>query len=177
MAGRILVMRALRVPKVTLGTAAMSSNARSKIGTREVVGFGFNGQPMYQDRPDFPFPAIRWKEPTPDICALREKEKGDWRKLSIEEKKTLYRASFCQTFAEFKAPTGEWKSVIGFTLLLMSGAFWLFYGMKYCFYPPLPESFNEESRRLQLRRIIDLHTNPIDGLASRWDYDADDWKK
>lgn len=41
--------------------------------------------------------------------ALREKEKGDWKKLSIHEKKALYRASFCQTFEEFKAPTGEWK--------------------------------------------------------------------
>ena len=40
---------------------------------------------------------------------LREKEKGDWKKLTVEEKKTLYRASFCQTFAEMEAPTGDWK--------------------------------------------------------------------
>lgn len=51
------------------------------------------------------------------IQALREKEKGDWRKLSIEEKKALYRHSFCQTFAEFEAPDPEWKDVMGWTLI------------------------------------------------------------
>lgn len=40
---------------------------------------------------------------------MREKEKGDWKKLTLHEKKALYRSSFCQTFAEFKAPTGDWK--------------------------------------------------------------------
>lgn len=67
MAGRILAMRALRVPKVPFGTAAMSSDNHSVIGNREVVGYGFNGQPNYVDRADFPMPAIRWREPTPDI--------------------------------------------------------------------------------------------------------------
>lgn len=52
--------------------------------------------------------------------ALKEKEKGDWKRLSIEEKKALYRASFCQTFSEFKAPTGEWKMAIGGVLIAVS---------------------------------------------------------
>lgn len=38
-----------------------------KIGTREIVGFGFNGLPTYVDRVDFPFPAIRFREETPEI--------------------------------------------------------------------------------------------------------------
>jgi cytochrome c oxidase subunit 4 len=38
-----------------------------KIGNREVVGFGWNGEPTYYDRPDFPMPAIRFKESTPDV--------------------------------------------------------------------------------------------------------------
>lgn len=62
--------------------------------------------------------------------ALREKEKGDWRKLNIEEKKALYRASFRQTFAEFQAPTGEWKSVVGLGLFFISFGLWFFYGLK-----------------------------------------------
>ena len=45
------------------------------------------------------------------LQALREKEKGDWKKLTLEEKKTLYRASFCQTFAEMEAGDGDWKGV------------------------------------------------------------------
>ena len=56
-------------------------------GKREIVGFGWNGLPTYVDRCEFPFPSIRFKETTPEILALREKEKGDWKKLTIEEKK------------------------------------------------------------------------------------------
>lgn len=62
--------------------------------------------------------------------ALREKEKGDWSKLSIEDKKTLYRASFRQTFAEFKAPNGEWKSLLGISIFITSFALWIFYALK-----------------------------------------------
>merc|ERR1711911_474652 len=97
---------------------------REKIGTREIVGFGMNGQPNYIDRVDFPMPAIRYKEVDRDIQILKEKEKGDWKKLTIEEKKALYRASFCQTFSEMKAPTGEkvncW-AVSGFCFTLTLG--------------------------------------------------------
>lgn len=45
----------------------------------------------------------------------------------MQEKKELYRASFCQTFAEMDAPTGEWKSIlagvatgVGLALLLFT---------------------------------------------------------
>lgn len=57
--------------------------------------------------------------------ALREKEKGDWKKLSIEEKKALYRASFRQTFSEFQAPSGAWKGYVGVTLMLVSFSIWM----------------------------------------------------
>lgn len=40
---------------------------KDKIGTREIVGYGFNGVPNYADRLDYPLPAIRWKEETPEI--------------------------------------------------------------------------------------------------------------
>ncbi|XP_047001791.1 cytochrome c oxidase subunit 4 isoform 1, mitochondrial [Schistocerca americana] len=150
---------------------------RAKIGNREIVGYGFNGQPSYMDRTDFPMPAIRFKETTPDIEALRQKEKGDWRKLSIEEKKALYRASFCQTFAEMQAPTGEWKSIIGFTLIGVSLSLWIYMAMKLWVYKPLPSTFTEERREAQLRRMINLQVNPVEGLASKWDYEKNDWKK
>jgi len=58
--------------------------------------------------------------------ALKEKEKGDWKKLSIEEKKALYRASFRQTFSEMDAPTGEWKGILGFTAMVLAGGVWLY---------------------------------------------------
>lgn len=67
--------------------------SKSKIGKREVVGYGVNGDEHYIDRLDFPMPAIRFKEPTADILALREKEKGDWKKLSMDEKKACKKSS------------------------------------------------------------------------------------
>lgn len=41
-----------------------------KIGNREIVGFGLNGEPSYIDRLERPMPAIRFKENTPDIQVL-----------------------------------------------------------------------------------------------------------
>lgn len=34
-----------------------------------------------------PYPAIRFREETDEIKKLREKEKGDWSKLTLDEKK------------------------------------------------------------------------------------------
>ena len=55
---------------------------------------------------------------------LREKEKGDWKKLSKEEKKILYRASFCQTLVETETTDGEWKMVLAMTLFGISVGVW-----------------------------------------------------
>ncbi|VVC89669.1 unnamed protein product [Leptidea sinapis] len=41
---------------------------------------------------------------------------------------------------------------------------------------PLPPSFSKESQMAQLRRMLELRVNPIDGLSSKWDYDNDRWK-
>ncbi|GLV39692.1 Cytochrome c oxidase subunit 4 [Carabus blaptoides fortunei] len=151
-------------------------DTRKLIGEREIVGHGINSQPYYLDNPSFPFPAIRYKEPTPEILALREKEKGDWRNLTIDEKKCLYRATFCQTFAEINAPTGEWKSTVGLALVCISLAAWVYMAMKLFVYAPLPDSFAEENQKAQLKRMIDLEVNPITGLASKWDYKNERWK-
>lgn len=164
MAGRLLVrsLRKVNIPSQVRGTATLPD----RIGAREIVGYGYNGEATYIDRSDFPMPAVRFKEDTPDILALKEKEKGDWKKLSIEEKKALYRASFCQTFAEMEAPSSEWKGSIGVGLLGLSLALWMFMFMKACVYPPLPESFSEEHQRAQLKRMLLLDVNPITGISS-----------
>ena len=57
-------------------------------GNREIVGPGINGTPDYVDIATFPLPAVRFREDTPEILALREKEKLDWKTLTVEEKKT-----------------------------------------------------------------------------------------
>merc|ERR1712029_924343 len=59
---------------------------------------------------------IRFKEESPEISAIRAKEIGDWKKMTLHEKKELYRFSFCQTIVEYNAPTGEWKKISGIAM-------------------------------------------------------------
>jgi len=151
---------------------------RSRIGNRDVVGYGLNGEYTYVDHIAFPLPAVRFRENTPEVVALREKEKGDWKKLSVEEKKTLYRASFCQTYAEMRAPDGQWKTVVGGALFGIALSYWIYIWEKLYVYPPMPDSItNEEKRSAQLKRMIDLRVDPVDGLTSNWDYEKNQWKK
>ncbi|XP_047540287.1 cytochrome c oxidase subunit 4 isoform 1, mitochondrial [Vanessa atalanta] len=171
-----LLLRRALLDAVRVPIGARASSELAKVGNREWVGYGFNGQPNYVDRPDFPLPAVRFRPDTPDIKVLREKEKGDWRKLTLEEKKALYRASFCQTFAEFQAPTGEWKGALGWALCIASLSVWIYMAMKLFVYSPLPASFDDEHQKAQLKRMLDLKVNPVDGLSSKWDYENNRWK-
>lgn len=130
---------------------------------------------------------------------LREKEKGDWKKLTLPERKELYRASFAQTFVEMEAPTGEWKSVVGVGLILSSLGIWFYLWMKkygkqnsmtdhveinvdrllsFLVYDPLPETItDEELVKEQIRFMIEARVNPVQGLASNYDYEKGQWKK
>ncbi|XP_012137255.1 cytochrome c oxidase subunit 4 isoform 1, mitochondrial isoform X2 [Megachile rotundata] len=169
MANKLILSRLQQnVPFMCIrGMAIQGDVFPDKIGNREVVGHGYNGEASYLDRADFPMPAIRFKPNTPDIMALREKEKGDWKKLSIEEKKALYRASYRQTFSEFQAPTGDWKGNIAVALMGVTLSLWLFYFFKAFVYPPMPDSFSEESRLAQLERMQILEVNPITGISAK----------
>ncbi|XP_078044978.1 cytochrome c oxidase subunit 4 isoform 1, mitochondrial isoform X2 [Augochlora pura] len=155
------------IPKHTRGMSGVAFYFPDKIGNRDVVGHGPNGAEEYIDRLDCPMPAIRFKANTPEIMALREKEKGDWKKLSIQEKKSLYRASFCQTITEISAPTGIWKAEVALALLGVTFSIWLFYFLKVFAYPPLPVTFDEEHRLAQLERMQLLEVNPISGISSK----------
>lgn len=55
--------------------------------------------------------------------------------MTLEEKKKLYRASFCQTLVEVDAPTGEWKAVFGWVFVWVAVAVFSFVGVrKFCKY-------------------------------------------
>ena len=60
---------------------------------------------------------------------LREKEKGDWKKMTLEEKKTLYRASFCQTFAESEAHSNEFIGDFGQVFFFIGVGLWFYIWM------------------------------------------------
>lgn len=74
MANKMLTMFFRASPKtqqafLSMAIRQMSSQAEalSKIGNRDIVGYGWNGQPSYQDRVDYPMPAVRFRENTPDV--------------------------------------------------------------------------------------------------------------
>lgn len=96
-----------------------------------------------------------------------------------------------------KAPTGEWKSVAGLTLVGISLACWIYIWMKkfgelqifnlhfnffkysfvYLVYPPLPITFTPERQQAQLERMVNMQIGPIEGLASKYDYEKGRWKE
>ncbi|KAH9515682.1 hypothetical protein Btru_011730 [Bulinus truncatus] len=148
-----------------------------KIGNREIVGFGINGMATYVDRCEFPCPAIRFKEDTPEVLKLREKEKGDWKNLTLEEKKALYRASFCQTYSEINAPTGDWKMFLSVVLIGLTFTGWIMLFVKKFVYPPLGPNLTREWQEAMLQRMLDQEQGRISGISSKWDYEKLEWKK
>ncbi|XP_063984342.1 cytochrome c oxidase subunit 4 isoform 1, mitochondrial-like [Diachasmimorpha longicaudata] len=169
MAGRCLVtvLRRGRPAGVRAYSSHDEPPLNYKIGKREVVGYGSNGTECYLDLQSVPMPAIRFKEITPDLQVIRDKEKGDWKKLTIQEKKELYRASFCQTFVEMDAPSGEWKAILGGVCFGVGLAVLLFTGVKKFVYPPLPVTFDMEHQTAQFERMRQLDMNPIQGMNRR----------
>ncbi|KAG8188202.1 hypothetical protein JTE90_021224 [Oedothorax gibbosus] len=170
---RALLAAVRRAPRTT---SVAAYHGRSRIGDRDVVGFGINGSYVYIDRVDYPMPAIRFRENTSESRALREKEKGDWKKLSVAEKKALYRHSFCLTFAEQRAPTGDWKYNVGGVAAFAGLMFWAYWALKTFVYPPMPASMSPEHQAKMLERMVQLRVDPIDGLTSKYDYENNRWK-
>ncbi|CAH0551521.1 unnamed protein product [Brassicogethes aeneus] len=148
-----------------------------RIGTREVVGYGINGQPVYFDMSSFPFPAIRYKEPTREVQALLEKQKCDWRLLTIEEKRELYRINFCRTFSEFQASTSEWMEVVGYGLIMVSLGVWIWIFLRLIIDHEVPKSYRDDWILEQNRRKLNIRHEPILGFSSYYDYKKKDWKK
>jgi len=91
-------------------------------------------------------------------------------------KKALYRASFCQTFAEIRAPTGEWKVMVAGMFIATSLTIWFYTWMRKFVYGPLPDTLTPERQEAQLQRMLDLKMNPIEGISSKYDYENERWK-
>lgn len=151
---------------------------RLRIGNREVVGPSVTGLEDYHDRVDAPCPPIRYKPPSPEVNILREKERGDWKSLTIDEKKKLYRASFCQTLVEVEAPTCEGRKIFGNVLMLLCVPILAYVVAKKTIFPPLPESLSDDGKKRLVRWYIDSNADPLDGgISSKWDYEKNQWKE
>ncbi|XP_073736699.1 cytochrome c oxidase subunit 4 isoform 2, mitochondrial isoform X1 [Callorhinus ursinus] len=109
--------------------------------------------------------------------ALKEKEKGNWTQLSHAEKVALYRLQFHETFAEMNRRSNEWKTVMGCVFFFFGFTALLIWWQRVYVFPKKPITLTDEWKAQQLQRILDMKGNPVQGLASRWDYEKKEWKK
>uniref|UniRef100_A0A0D9RK03 Cytochrome c oxidase subunit 4 n=1 Tax=Chlorocebus sabaeus TaxID=60711 RepID=A0A0D9RK03_CHLSB len=109
--------------------------------------------------------------------ALKEKEKGSWTLLTHAEKVALYRLQFNETFAEMNRRSNEWKTVMGYVFFFFGFAALVIWWQRVYMFPPKPITLTDEWKAKQLQRMLDMKVNPVQGLASRWDYEKKQWKK
>lgn len=134
--------------------------------------------PAYVDRRDYPLPDVAHvKHLSASQKALKEKEKASWSSLSMDEKVELYRIKFKESFAEMNRGSNEWKTVVGTALFFIGFAALVVMWEKLYVYGPLPQTFDKEWVAMQTKRMLDMKVNPIQGLASKWDYEKNEWKK
>lgn len=161
-------------------TAALTSSIRVRMVNQqnhEVSEKVDMSLPMYYDRLDIPLP----DKPYKDVLSgaeenLKQKEKGPWSQLTNEEKIALYRIMFSQTYAEMKAPTGEWKTVVGGMLFFLGFTGLVVWWQRIYVYPPHPRTFNDDWQAMQLQRMLEMRINPVEGLSAKWDYEKSQWK-
>jgi len=72
MAGPLLRLQSKLKPTTAAFQQIAGIHNRSKIGSREVVGYGINGEYTYIDHIAFPFSAVRFKESTPEVIVSFE---------------------------------------------------------------------------------------------------------
>ncbi|XP_069807768.1 cytochrome c oxidase subunit 4 isoform 2, mitochondrial isoform X2 [Dendropsophus ebraccatus] len=155
---------------------AMSVRAAHTHGDHDAVPY--YTKPAYFDHRTSPLPEIPFHEDlTSQENALKEKEKGPWKQLSLEDKISLYRIKFDKTYAEMNKPSNEWKSVIGSVLFFFGITGLIVWWQRVYVFPPLPHTLEEDWKAMQLRRELDMRIGIIEGLSSKWDYEKNDWKK
>ncbi|XP_030277842.1 cytochrome c oxidase subunit 4 isoform 2, mitochondrial [Sparus aurata] len=176
----MLRLTAERMGSLLARRAAMplaTSSARMASHGHEVATTVDMSKPLYYDRKDTPLPDRAYKDvlDTADK-GLKQKEKGPWGQLSKEEKIALYRIMFCQTYAEMKQPSDEWKTVMGGIFILLGLTGLIVWWQSIYVYPERPRTFDEEWKAKQLKRMLDMRINPVEGFSAKWDYEKGQWK-
>ncbi|XP_070237639.1 cytochrome c oxidase subunit 4 isoform 2, mitochondrial isoform X2 [Bos mutus] len=90
---------------------------------------------------------------------------------------TVYRLQFHQTFAEMNRRSNEWKTVMGCVFFFCGFTGLLIWWQRVYVFRKKPITLTDEWKAQQLQRILDMKGNPVQGLASRWDYERKEWKK
>lgn len=167
--GRLVARRAT--------VAFSTSSARMASHGHEVAETADMSQPMYCDRLDTPLPDKAYKDVlTSADKSLKQKEKGPWSQLTKEEKIALYRMMFRQTYPEMKQTTAEWKTVLGGIFIFLGFTGLVVWWQRVYVYPERPRTLEEEWQAKQLKRMLDMRVNPVQGFSAKWDYEKGQWK-
>ncbi|XP_077070513.1 cytochrome c oxidase subunit 4 isoform 2, mitochondrial [Siphateles boraxobius] len=161
------------------GLAAFSSSSvkMASHGHGDVTEQADMSVPMYWDRLDTPLPDKPYQDTLSDADkSLKQKEKGPWNNLSREEKLALYRMMFKESFAEMKKPTGEWKTVVGGIFFFIGFTGLVVLWQRYYVFPPHPRTLDDEWQARQVKRMLDMRVNPVEGFSAKWDYEKGQWK-
>ncbi|XP_059117623.1 cytochrome c oxidase subunit 4 isoform 2, mitochondrial [Peromyscus eremicus] len=154
----------------TRGTHSPGSTAGSQRRLSPYVDcYAQRSYPM----PDEPF----CTELSEEQRALKEKEKGSWAQLSQAEKVALYRLQFQETFAEMNHRSNEWKTVMGCVFFFIGFTALVIWWQRIYVFPEKVVTLTDERKAQQLQRLLDMKSNPIQGLAAHWDYEKKEWKK
>ncbi|XP_070766161.1 cytochrome c oxidase subunit 4 isoform 2, mitochondrial [Enoplosus armatus] len=169
-AGRVGSLMARRA------TLALTTSS-ARMASHEVAESVDMSQPLYLDRRDTPLPDRAYKEVlTAGDKSLKQKEKGPWTQLTREEKIALYRLTFHQTYEEMRQPTEEWKTVMGGIFIFLGFTGLLVWWQRVYVFPERPRTFDDEWQSKQLKRMLDMRINPVEGLSAQWDYEKGQWK-
>ncbi|KAM4604555.1 cytochrome c oxidase subunit 4 isoform 1, mitochondrial-like [Discoglossus pictus] len=133
---------------------------------------------LYYDHRIVPLPDIPFQsELNAQQTALKEKEKGPWGQLSLEDKISLYHIKFNKTYADMNKATNEWKTIFGTILIFFGITGFIVWWQRVYVYPPQPHTLQDEWKEKQARRMLDMRVGPIQGFSSKWDYEKNEWKK
>ncbi|XP_075032656.1 cytochrome c oxidase subunit 4 isoform 2, mitochondrial isoform X2 [Mixophyes fleayi] len=171
----ILARRSPQLAKIrTLG--AISARAAHSHEDHDAVPY--YTKPVYYDHRTLPLPDIPFCETlSSQETAIKEKEKGPWKQLSLEDKISLYHMKFNQTYAEMTKPSNEWKTVMGLIFFFFGMTGLIVWWQKLHVFPPIPHTLQDDWKAMQVGRMLDMRVGPVEGFSSKWDYEKNEWKK
>ncbi|XP_063062234.1 cytochrome c oxidase subunit 4 isoform 1, mitochondrial [Engraulis encrasicolus] len=174
---KMLSSRALiRVLKPGVWRSLSSTNALGGAHAKALDALDASA-PQYNNCVDIPLPDVPFvRVPNAEQRQLKEKEKGPWTGLSNEEKLSLYRMSFQLTYPEMKRGSGEWKSVVAGVIWFLGFSGLLVLWQRIYVYGDVPHTLSDEWVAQQTQRMLDMRINPVEGFASKWDYEKKQWK-